>query len=285
MSQRYLSNWSRLGSVVLNLTLIVIGQVDTSAFGEDAPLRGSLVICGGGEMPADVRARFIELAGGAKARFVVIPTASASAETDPSESWLKPWKTAGVESATIFHTRSRDKANDPEFVRTLDTADAVWISGGDQSKLTEAYLDTLVEKKLEQLLARGGVIGGTSAGAACMTRVMITGGRETASLGRGFDFFPGSVVDQHFLRRNRLGRLIGVVHSQPELTGVGIDESTAAVVRNGKLEVVGRSFVLVIRSQGAGKPTRLDAYHNGDSIVWPSQSQASASTSTAPVKP
>mgnify|MGYP000930116309 CR=1 FL=1 len=287
MNCRSLSRHIGLGSLSLVVLTVLVngsGLAEPPARAEDIQVRGRLVICGGGELPAEVRARIIELAGGPKARFLVIPTASSLAETDPPESWLQPWKAAGVESPTLFHTRSREQANDPGFTQPLDQATAVWISGGDQSKLTEVYLGTLVEKKLEELLVRGGLIGGTSAGAACMTRVMITGGRETATLGRGFDFLPGAIVDQHFLRRNRFGRLLGALSEKPELIGLGIDESTAAIVQPGKLEVAGRSYVLVIRSQGAGKPARVDAFHKGESIAWPPQA-VSSPTAPAAVKP
>ena len=96
------------------------------------------------------------------------------------------------------------------------------------------------------LLARGGVIGGTSAGAAIMSRMMIVSGRTEAKLGQGFDFLPGAVIDQHFLKRNRIKRLLGVVRSHPDLIGLGIDESTALVVdvRGKRLHVIGNSYVI-----------------------------------------
>ena len=134
----------------------------------------------------------------------MIPTAHDIADGPSVNTVLDPWKDKGAASVQLFHTRSREQANDAEFVRPLTEATGVWFGGGRQSYLTEAYLGTEVERQLKALLDRGGVIGGTSAGAAVMTRVMITGGRTTADVGQGFDFFPGAVVDQHFLKRNRL---------------------------------------------------------------------------------
>ena len=93
---------------------------------------------------------------------------------------LGPWTGGawpGRASVQLLHTRSQDEANDPAFCRPLDEATGVWIGGGTQTRLSESYVDTEVERQLKALLARGGVIGGTSAGAAIMTRVMITGGR------------------------------------------------------------------------------------------------------------
>jgi len=149
-------------------------------------------------------------------------------------------------SVTMLHTRSPQEANDPAFVKPLREATGVWIGGGDQSLLSKAYVGTEVERQLKALLDRGGVIGGSSAGAAVMTRVMIATGRTKAILGQGFDFLPGAVVDQHFLRRNRMERLLGVLSSHPELVGLGIDEQTALVVdvREHHLSVIGNSYVV-----------------------------------------
>src|SRR5207249_3335276 len=110
------------------------------------------------------------------------------------------------------------------------------------------------------------VIGGTSAGAAVMTRVMITRGRTKADVGQGFDFLPGAVVDQHFLRRNRLSRLLSVLTDHPDLIGLGIDEQTALVVRirSRLLNVVGNSSVVACVPGSAGRPARLEILKSGD---------------------
>ena len=159
---------------------------------------GALVICGGGGLPESVRREFVRLAGGPKAKIVVIPTASSDADGPAAEvaEFLEPWNKRGVASAVLLHTRSRAKADDPAFSRPLEDATGVWFSGGDQSRVTEVYLGTAVERALHAVLGRGGVIGGTSAGAAIMSRVMITGGREKATVGTGFGFLPGTVVQR-----------------------------------------------------------------------------------------
>ena len=110
------------------------------------------------------------------------------------------------------------------------------------------------------------MIGGTSAGAAVMTRVMITRGRTTADVGEGFDFFPGAVVDQHFLKRNRLSRLLSVLTDHPDLIGLGIDERTALVVnvRSRLLNVIGDSYVVACVPGPAGHPARLEILKPGD---------------------
>ncbi|OJW21517.1 MAG: cyanophycinase [Planctomycetales bacterium 71-10] len=230
---------------------------------------GHLVICGGGGLPDSVRDRFVELAGGAKARIVVVPTASESADGPPREldEFLEPWRKRGVASAKLLHTRSRAKADDPAFAAQLDDTDGVWFSGGDQSRVTEAYLGTATDAAFRRVLARGGVLGGTSAGAALMTRVMITGGTEKASVGEGFGFLPDVVVDQHALRRSRLNRLMGVVGERPALkAGVAIDEATALIVdlKAGRWQVGGASYVVVLRPARDGKPARIDVFHEGE---------------------
>ncbi len=231
---------------------------------------GYLVICGGGALPDAVRGRFVELAGGPRARILVVPTASESADGPPTEQeeFLDPWRKRGVASAKLLHTRSRTTADDPTFAAQVDEADGVWFSGGDQSRVTEAYLGTATDAAFRRVLARGGVLGGTSAGAALMTRVMITGGVEKASVGEGFGFLPDVVVDQHALRRSRLNRLLGVLGDHPELkAGAAIDEGTALIVdlKTGRWQVGGQSYVVVLRpAPDAKPPVLIDVFHDGD---------------------
>jgi len=232
-----------------------------------APHGGTLVICGGGGIPDPVRNRFVELAGGPRARLVIIPTAHTRAEVPgAADSALDPWMARGAASVQIFHTRSRESANDAEFVRPLSEATGVWFGGGRQSLVTDAYLGTEVERQLKALLMRGGVIGGTSAGAALMTRVMIAGGRTKAELSEGFDFLPGAVVDQHFLRRNRLTRLLSVLSDHPNLIGLGIDESTALIfdVKSHLMNVIGDSYVVACVPGSVGHDARLEILKPGD---------------------
>jgi cyanophycinase len=233
---------------------------------QPAPPGGALVICGGGKLPEPIRDRFFALAGGPRARIVVIPTAHRMADTPAVETVLEPWKAKGAASVQYLHTRSRDTANTAAFVQPLTDATGVWLGGGLQTSLTQAYLGTEVERQLGALLERGGVIGGTSAGAAVMTRVMISRGRTTAEVDKGFDFLPGAVVDQHFLRRNRLSRLLSVLSDHRDLVGLGIDERTALVVniRNRRMNVIGESYVVACVPGPAGQPARMEILKPGD---------------------
>jgi cyanophycinase len=226
---------------------------------DPAGIRGSLVIHGGGEIPDAVRDKFLSLAGDKQARIVVIPTASERAESDDAamrDKLLEPWKSRDVADVQILHTRSKDKANDGTFVEPLKQATAVWFGGGDQTKIAEAYLGTAVERELAALLQRGGVIGGTSAGAAIQSQTMIAGGQGEPRMGTGFDFLPGAIVDQHFQARNRQDRLRKALADHPGLVGFGVDEGTALVVRGRKLEVFGNSTVSVFLAASSSRPAR-----------------------------
>jgi cyanophycinase len=250
MSRPRLSALLALACVALALTGFGI-PVGPKGEPRDPPLEragGSLVIVGGC-LSGAVRERFVELAGGARARLVIIPTASPSMNGQPPEQHhaCAAWQDLNgrVESVVFLHTRRRKQADEASFVRPLATATGVWFAGGDQTLLIEAYRGTAVERELHHLLARGGVIGGTSAGAAVMSEVMIRGGNPRADLGIGFGFLRGVIVDQHLSERNRLPRLQGAVDRHPGCLGLGIDERTAVVVQGRVARVLGERQVHV----------------------------------------
>jgi cyanophycinase len=240
--------------------LVLIGLSPTAASGDPPPqlpattFSGALVMVGGGGIPDAIRDCFLGLAGGKKARLVVIPTANIKAEKpDELKSWAY-WKAQDVASVELLHTRKRAEADEPTFVRRLGLATGVWLVGGDQSRLIEAYKDTAVERELRKLLARGGVVGGTSAGAAVMGPLMIRGGETLAEVGQGFGFLPGVVIDQHFMKRKREHRLLGVVGKHPQFLGLGIDEQTAVVVKGRTLSVLGNAEVRICSSPSSSGP-------------------------------
>lgn len=251
----------------LSIDLVRLNQIASSpvdlGFVADG---GTLVICGGGPVPPRVEDEFIRLAGGRNAKLLVIPTAHVQPDGSGTEGDLDDWQARGLASVALFHARSRAEANDPEFVRPLTEATAVWIGGGLQERLTAVYSGTEVERQLRALLNRGGVIGGNSAGAAVMTRVAILDGRDNAVVGQGFDLFQGAVIDQHFMKRNRVRRLMGVLAHNPDLVGFGIDERTALVVevRTGRLRVIGTSYVMACIPASADEPSRFEILKRGD---------------------
>ena len=206
---------------------------------------GKLVICGGGQLPASVIEHFVEAAGGESGRLVVIPTASAKAAEAKREQFTDRWQDQGLQSVTLLHARSREEANAPKFASVLRDATAVWFVGGQQSRLANTYIGTAVETALDEVLARGGVIGGTSAGAAIQSRVMIARGNPIPIVTSGLDLLPGCVIDQHFTARNRKPRLLRAIADHPSCVGCGVDERTALLVDGRRFTVLGEGSVTV----------------------------------------
>ena len=242
-------------------TLLLI----SSLWGEDFPrpllseiepsgIAGALVICGGGDVPQAALERFVELAGGEQGRLVVVPTASDQADDKTEDSYLKAWRDRGIKDTQVLHAHDRVDANSEEAVKLLEQATAVWFVGGQQSRLSEVYVGTRVEDALKELLGRGGVIGGNSAGAAIQSRLMIARGNPDATLMRGLDLVPGAVIDQHFKVRDRQDRLTSVLDKHPGYFGLGVDEQTALIVRGRRIQVVGDSTLTVCFSSSANRP-------------------------------
>ena len=226
--------------------------------------RGHLLIVGGGPIPRDVTRRFVELASlRGKARIAVLPMASAVASTGPEK--VAELQSLGADAFVLVITRSN--ANSDSVQALLSSATAVWFPGGDQSRITAAMTGTRSAQTLREAFLRGASIGGTSAGAAVMTATMITGDerrlggrrppsdssqayitidRENVVTTPGLGLLEGAIVDQHFVRRKRQNRLVSLVLEQPDLIGVGIDESTALLVRPaGTWEILGESVALI----------------------------------------
>lgn len=225
--------------------------------------KGTLVVVGGGTIPDDAIKLFIERAGGKNARLVVIPTATSDARIGDGKDLIALWKRRGAGTVNVLHTRSRETADTPTFVEPLKTATAVWIGGGIQSRISKAYVGTATEQELMALLKRGGVVGGTSAGAAIMTRVMIAGGKDTPKISLGFDFLPGAIVDQHFTERGRRPRLLAALRKHPTVCGFGIDESTALIVQGDSARVIGRSKVIAISPNNLTEPLKVREFAHG----------------------
>ena len=215
---------------------------------------GHLVIVGGGGTPDSVAAKALELAGGSSARAVVLPQASGRPEA--GEESVAFWKGKG-----FSNIRALD-LSDPESDRAaIEAADFIWFPGGDQVLLMKAIETAGVADAIRARYWAGAVVGGTSAGAAVMSPRMIVGG-ETADLkvvragsvemAEGLGLLTGTIVDQHFLKRQRFNRLLSAVLESPDLVGVGIDEKTAIVVTAPTFEVMGESGVLVLDARGAG---------------------------------
>lgn len=215
------------------------------------PPKGALVVVGGGSMGPEIVERFLQLAGGKDAPIVFIPTAG-DADTYAAD-WLARQflAKAGARNVTLLHTRDRKVANTREFVEPIRKANAVWFGGGRQWRLVDSYLNTRTHRELRNLLKRGGVIGGSSAGATIQGSYLVRGAREgnTLMMAPGYEaglaFLRNVAVDQHLLKRNRQDDLVPVIEKHPELLGIGIDESTAIVVSRDQFEVIGVSKVAI----------------------------------------
>ena len=215
------------------------------------PEKGALVVVGGGRMASEIVQRFIELAGGIDAPFVIIPTANEGEKWDAEYVAKSFLRRAGAKDVAVLHTRDRAAADSAEFVAPLLRARGVWFDGGRQWRLTDAYLHTRTHTEMNGVLARGGVIGGSSAGATIQGSYLVRGAPEgnTIMMAKGHEeglgFLKQSAIDQHVIARKRENDLAEVVTAHPELLGIGIDEGTAIVVQGDRFEVIGPSKVVI----------------------------------------
>jgi cyanophycinase len=213
--------------------------------GDAVKNHGTLIIVGGGSTPQQAKDEFLRLAGGRQARIVLVPSAYDYGSSETAKRRYLGWF-GGASSFEVVDTNLLTVEQSKKFEHTLDGATGVWIGGGSQTRLMGIYGRTRVEEALRRVLARGGVIGGTSAGAAVMSRVMIRAGTlENPGLGTGFGFLEGAIVDQHFTQRKRETRLLVVLKKHADLTGLGVDERTALVVAGNELRVLGDNLVSV----------------------------------------
>ena len=232
------------------LLLLVTSSAAGVAAQEVGPPSGSLVIVGGAMRSPEIVERFVQLAGGTDARIVVIPTAGGADSYGPSFGGVRPFQAAGVEHLTVRHTNDRDEANSEGFVAAIREASGVWFTGGRQWRLVDSYADTRTEEELWALLERGGVIGGSSAGATIQGSYLARGDTATNTImmgshEEGLGFLRNTAIDQHLLFRNRQFDLLEIIEARPELLGIGIDENTAIVVQGDRFEVIGESYVAI----------------------------------------
>ena len=244
--------------VVLAACAVAQGPAPAPRAAVVGPERGTLFIAGGGALDSAVIARFVAAAGGRNARLVIIPTA-ATADSFP-ESWAgrRMFRQVGVDDVTVLHTRSRTTADSDSFTAPLRRATGVWLSGGRQWRLADAYLDTRTVREIRALLDRGGVVGGTSAGASIQASYMVRGAVESNAImmapghEAGFGLLRNAAVDQHLTARGRQDDMLGVVARYPDLLGIGIDEGTALIVTGDTAVVTGPGRVAFYNTADRG---------------------------------
>ena len=225
------------------------------------PARRSLLIIGGAEDKVGrvtILRRFAHLAGGRKSRIVIIPTASSVPE-EVVEVYSTVFSRLGVPQIDAVNPRDRAHSSDAALQSLIDDATGIFLSGGNQLRLSQLIVGTPLGAAILRAYERGAVIAGTSAGASIMSQFMISMGDEgvtprqrSSQLTAGLGLLPGVIVDQHFDQRARYGRLLSLVASSPSLLGMGIDEDTAAEITDGtELTVVGSGAVFVVDARTA----------------------------------
>jgi cyanophycinase len=227
---------------------------------EYGPAKGTLVIQGGGsDVGTGIFETFINLAGGLDAKIVVVPTAGGNKKPDGSiieykeETVLAGWKKRGCTNVFMLHTHDPKAADTEEFAKVLRDAKAVWFVGGRQWNIVDSYAGTLTLREFHKVLERGGVIGGSSAGATIQGDYLVRGAIAGSEImmtpepehEHGFAFLRRSAIDQHINTRNRWDDLIPVIKKYPNLLGIGISEGTAIVVTGDKFEVIGKWKVAI----------------------------------------
>ncbi len=235
--------------------------------------KGKLVIVGGVQTTEIVK-KFVELAGGVNAKIIIIPNAG-SEPVKWSKVQVEEFAEFGAASNYLLFTR--ETADDEDNLKKMDWANAVFFLGGDQSILADDMLGTKLLEKVFDIYNKGGIVGGSSAGAAIMSEVMITGNelvnsdsndsfitieKNNIETKEGFGFIKNAIIDQHFLKRKRHNRTLAAVIEHPDLLGIAIDESTGIIVYpNNTFEVIGNNQVLVYDAT-CGKDIREDKYGN-----------------------
>lgn len=222
---------------------------------EYGPPNGTLVIVGGGNLDGTgIVEKFIELAGGPDRKFVIVPTAGGNRNREGAliaykeEDVVRSWVRRGLKNVTMLHTHDPKVADTEAFVKKLREADAVWFNGGRQWNIVDSYAGTLTYREFHKVLERGGVIGGSSAGATIQGEYLVRGDTSgpnvvmTAEPNHqdAFRFLRRTAIDQHINARNRWDDLVPVIQKYPNLLGIGLSEGTAIVVKQDVFEVTGK---------------------------------------------
>lgn len=237
--------------------------------------RGYVIPIGGAEEKMGdpvILQKFVDLCGGATSRIIVIPTASQLEETGPR--YVDLFHKLGAKEVISMPIETRDDALRDDYLEHLHAADGIFMTGGNQLRLSTILGGTPVAQAIRKLNATGTHVAGTSAGAAIMPEHMIVGGDSGATpsedgvtLAPGLGLSNSFIIDQHFRQRDRIGRLLTALSYNPFVTGIGIDEDTAAFIRSdGVFEVVGSGAITVV-DPGALKYSSMGKVRRGDAVT------------------
>jgi cyanophycinase len=249
------------------LFLVLLFTLTTATVGarlqdapEYGPLKGTLVIVGGGSMDnTGIIEKFIELAGGVDKKFIIVPTAGGNRGQDGAvrvykeEEIVASWLKRGIKNVHMLHTHDPKVADTEAFAKVLRDANGVWFNGGRQWNIVDSYAGTLTYKEFHKVLERGGVIGGSSAGATIQGEYLVRGDTSGPNVmmtaepnhQEAFKFLRKVAIDQHINARNRWDDLIPVIQKMPNMLGIGLSEGTAIIVAGDKFEVMGKWKVAV----------------------------------------
>lgn len=218
---------------------------------------GRLLAIGGAEDPDEkdlkILTHFVKLCGGKRARILIVGAPSEKPD-EKERTYSRLFKKIGAADVMTAGIHDRNDAEDKETARLVDRATGVFLTGGDQLRLTSLVAGTITGERIkERLWSEGLVVGGTSAGAAAMSSTMVAGGKDDGTARRGdVDLAPGlgywrdTTVDTHFAQRGRLSRMLTIFAQNPQILGVGIDENTAVEVQPGqRFTVIGEGAVYV----------------------------------------
>ena len=250
---------------------------------EYGPAKGTLVIVGGGATDGTgIVEKFIELGGGPDGKFVIVPTAGGNRNQDgslipyPEEATLRSWKARGLKNVAMLHTADPKVADTEAFARVLRDATAVWFNGGRQWNIVDSYAGTLTYREFHNVLERGGVIGGSSAGATIQGDYLVRGDTSGPDVmmtqeknhQKGFEFLRKVAIDQHINTRMRWDDLIPVIKKYPNLLGIGLSEGTAIIVKGDTFEVMGKWKIAIHDNTRVYQPWEKPYYVLGAGDVY-----------------
>src|SRR5947207_487848 len=249
--------------IQISIALFPLAALDAQS-PKVGPPRGTVLVVGGGSLGPEVLGKFIELAGGPDALIVDVPTAGGDSVYPADWPGTHSLKAAGAKHVVVLHTIDKKLADTDSFAAVIAKAGGVWFEGGRQWHLVDSYAGTKTEKAFHDVLSRGGVVGGSSAGASILASYLLRGAREGNAIimapgyEAGFGFLRGVAIDQHVVARERLADLAdSLVPRRPDLLGISEDEGTAWLVRGDTADIIGRNkaFVYGCRDPNdAGKP-------------------------------
>jgi cyanophycinase len=237
--------------LALTWSLQSFGQNHSGLAESRGPASGTLLIIGGAASDIYYE-KFMELLGGPDVPIVVIPTAITSDTLSPDDldRFRNIFIEKGFKQVTVLHTRDRAEANSRAFIKPIKEAKGIWFSGGRQWRHADSYLDTRTHKAFFDLLNRGGVIAGSSAGATIQGSYLARGDtrKNTIMMGdheEGLAFISNIAIDQHLFARNRQFDMFEILEHRPELLGIGLDEDTGIIVEGDQFTVFGKSYVAI----------------------------------------